>query len=281
MNEEVAPNSLSEENDGETFYFPPVKTLVTRNMSLFLFDYHSIVDLFFFTVHLAHTADNVSLRASTALFEIASSEREKEKYERLMTNPGKVVKKLNEFASVNSRNLTVTTVDTFFWFISASIQSAMRKRPELVKSSENLRIEDNFKFRSRKEIINYLIDKKVNSLSYGGMSRIEKFIEESLGVSLFAKDEDRQLMQLFAEVRNIHVHNRGYVNRVFLSRVQNSVPFSFEEGSRAHLRFDDLVKLTKVCVKTALELDEEISKKFALKRKRFSTWKEEIIPATS
>lgn len=255
------------------FYFPPQSTLSSRNLYLFLLDYYKVVDLFFFTIHLAHRADNVSLTASKALISVAKNEEERQRLQANIDNPDQAAKKLNEFGTLNSRNLTVNTVDAFLWFISATIQCAMKKRPEMVKSGESVKIEDIFEFSNKRELIDYLIDRKVNSLSYGGMSRIERFISDSMGVAMFPDDDARELMQIFVEVRNIQVHNRGIVNRVFLGRVTQHQRFHFSEGKRAHLDFDELFDLTRVCVQTAIDLDTKICKKFGIKRKRYSTWR--------
>lgn len=262
-----------DEKAESSFYFPPPSTLASRSLYLFLLDYYRVVDLFFFTIHLAHSNDDASLAASKALLPISNSEEEKNKYQSIIDNPGRAVKKLHEFGNLNSKNLTVNTVDSFLWFISATIQIAMKKRPEMVKSGESIRIEEIFDYRSKRELINYLIDRRVNSLSYGGMSKIERFIEESMGVAMFPDDDSRQLMQIFVEVRNIHVHNRGFVNRIFLSRSTQHKRLNFVEGKRAHLDFDELVNLTRVCVQTAIDLDRKVCEKFNVERKKYSTWR--------
>lgn len=260
-------------SDGTGFFYPEDTILISRNLYLFLKDYAQVIELFFFTMHLAHRADEVMVIASKVLIKSANEDSAKERYQSAIDNPDRMKQKLYEFSRVNSRNLTVNIVDAFLWFISATIQAAMKKRPELVKSGESIKVEDIFDYRNKRELIDYLIDRKVNSLSYGGMSRIEKFIDDAMGVKLFASNEDRELMQIFVEVRNIEVHNRGIVNRVFLSRIVQNNSFDFVEGKRAHLDFDELVRLTGVCVKTAIEIDDRICAKFGIKRKRYSTWK--------
>lgn len=265
-------NENTDENS--TFYFPPETILASRALYLFLLDYHKVVDLFFFTVHLAHSADHVSLTASKALIVGVKSEEDRQRLQANIDAPDRAVKKLYEFGSLNSKNLAVNIVDAFLWFISATIQGAMKQRPEMVKSGESVKIEDIFEFRNKKELIDYLIDRKVNSISYGGMSRVEKFIAEAIGVATFPDEETRALMQIFIEVRNIQVHNRGIVNRVFLGRVTKHQRFQFVEGQRAHLCFEELVELTRVCVRTAIDLDMKICKKFGIKQKRYSTWRD-------
>lgn len=264
-------SEATEVNSG--FYFPPESILASKTLYLFLLDYHKVIDLFFFTLHLAHHADKVSLTASKALISVGRSEEEIERLKANIETSDRAARKLSEFGSLNSKNLTTNVVDSFLWFISATVQSAMRKRPEMVKTGETVRIEDIFEFSSKRELTEYLIDRKVNSLSYGGMSTVERFISESMGVSIFPNESVRTLMRIFVEVRNIQVHNRGIVNRVFLGRVTQHDKFNFVEGKRAHLGFDELVDLTRVCVQTAIDLDMRTCKKFGIKQKRYSTWR--------
>ena len=151
----------------------------------------------------------------------------------------------------------------------------MKRKPEIIKSGETVKIEEIFNYPSRRELINYLIDRKINSLSYGGLKQIEKFIFEALNIDLFSTEKDRNLLRIFIEVRNIQTHNRGYVNRIFLDRVEDLLPsfhFKFKEGKKAHLDFDDLSIISKVCVTTSLDLDARTAEKFGIQRKKISTW---------
>lgn len=254
------------------FYFPSYSQLVSKNLYLFLKDYFKVVDLFFFTVKLASHVDKATLAASKALIPIAKDDAEKKRLQNTIENPDRAFNKLLDFSSLNSKNLTVNTVDAFLWFVSSTVQSAMRKRPEMVKSSEQIKVEDIFDFRNKKELVNYLIDRKINSLSYGGLSKIEKYLSETMGVDMFKNQAERELVQIFLEVRNIQVHNRGYVNRVFLSRIVRHDDYGFEEGKRLHLDFDDICKFAKACIEVALALDAEVCLKFSIERKKYSTW---------
>lgn len=151
----------------------------------------------------------------------------------------------------------------------------MKRRPELVKSRTMISAEDIFDFRSRREIINFLIDKKINDLTYGGMSKIEAFVQDSLGVDVFTDQKTRGAMQFFIEVRNIHTHNRSIVNRRFLSRAKVPPGISASEGKRLMLSFDDLLFLANAAISASSGLDGKLAGKFKIERKRLSTWAKE------
>ena len=63
------------------FLFPKSEIDRSRKLYLFLCDYHSVVDLFFFTISLAHRADDVALTASKVLIDGAKNEDERRRYQ--------------------------------------------------------------------------------------------------------------------------------------------------------------------------------------------------------
>lgn len=266
---------MSDESDSKGFYLPPVSSTCTQTCWQFLDAYKEAIDYLYFTINLAHSADEVALKAAETLRDLEEDEVKKARFQAHIESPARAVKKLHGFREVNSKNISTTIADSFLWYISNIIQQAMKRRPEIIKSGETVKIEEIFNYPSRRELINYLIDRKINSLSYGGLKQIEKFISESLSIELFNTEEDKGLLRIFIEVRNIQTHNRGYVNRVFLDRVEDLLPsthFKFKEGKKAYLDFDDLTLMSRVCVATAMDLDRKMAQKFGIKRKRIETW---------
>ena len=252
------------------FYFPPPSTRVTEPCWIFLSDYKKIIDLFFFLVSLANSADKVAVGAAKALI-VDATEEEKIRHQKVIDHPTRVSDRLRDYAYLNSKNLTLNIVDAFLWYISTILQEAMKRRPQMVKSKEKIEIEAIFDFRNRRELINFLIDRRINSLSYGGMSGLRDFVRNSLGVELFPNARAEQLVQVFIEVRNIQIHNRGKVNATFLRRTKGQKEFTFKEGKVVYLDFDELVTLSKLCLETALNLDGLIARKFGVQTKRIST----------
>lgn len=257
------------------FHLPQEKVVCTKTFWEFVSAYKETLDFFFFTVELAHRADHVSLTSAKALVGLEKDSNKRERLQEIIDNPGRVSKKLAAFSEINSRNILTGIADSFLWYISNIIQQAIRRKPEIIKSGETVRVDDIFNYSSRRELINYLIDRKINSLSYGGLKQIEKYLTDSLGVELFNNERDRNLLRIFIEIRNIHTHNRGVVNRIFLDRVGGIVgefDFNFKEGRKAHLGFDELSDFANTCVITAQSLDENTSRKFSIERRKISTW---------
>ncbi len=235
-------------------------------------DYQSTLDAFFFMVHLASAADQVSLNAAKVLAE-GGSAVDQSRYEKRKQNPNPASKHIQKYAWYTSRNLVNTIVDSYLTFISSSIQAALKRVPDAIRSSETIKVEEILDFSSRKELLEYLVERKVNTLSYGGLNAIEKYLQSNLGVSLY-KDEQTRLNVLYIiEVRNINSHNRGYVNRIFIDRTQALGRISPSTGKRVHVDLDLLGELSGSILDSSRYLDGQITSKFKIARKKFQTWK--------
>lgn len=267
---------MTDNNEASFFFLPPENTVCTETFFLFLSDYKITIDSFFFMVNLAHRADTASLAVSKALLAFAETDEERSELQAGIDNPNTLASQLNKFSEVTSKNIVQNTVDGFLWYVSNIVQQSMRRRPEMIKSGETVKIEEILEFSSKRELTNYLIDKKINSLSYGGLKQVQRYLQDTLGINPFREQLDNDLLRTFVEVRNIHSHNRGIVNKVFLERVSDILGkngIRFKIGKKAHLDYDDLTDFTKCCIETALYIDQQASIKFKVKRKKLSTWR--------
>lgn len=87
---------------------------------------------------------------------------------------------------------------------------------------------------------------------------------------MFASDEERALLTILVELRNIHTHNRGIVNQLFLNWISNShAKFSFTLGRAYNISFDEFIVLSRTAINIAQRLDEKIAVKFKLKRAKY------------
>ncbi|CAN7265315.1 hypothetical protein [Mesorhizobium sp. LjRoot246] len=265
--------ALTETSERPWLYFPDRKELGTGALHTFVGDCADIFNMFMFSVTLASQTDQNRVTAATALMKgMDPASPEYLRYKKSLDNPDSMAKRLAHYASLNARNLVTGTADTFLWYLSKIIQMAIKKRPELLKSSESIKIDDLMQFQRRVDLVEYLIDKKVNELSYGGMKKMEQYLQDRLGISAFGDASTRDMLVLFMEVRNIYVHNRGYVNSVFLERVENAQGLKPVLGERLHIDFDWYARFQGAAVGSAVSIDRAVAGKFGLKRKRLRSW---------
>jgi hypothetical protein len=197
---------------------------------------------------------------------------EKESLQKSANDPDAALRQLKRFASVQSRNLTNATVNGLQHYFSEIIQAAALKRPEMLRSGETLRVDEILRFKRYKDLVTFLIDKKINELSYGGIKGMEPYFRDKLGIEMFGKDRSRILLTTFVEIRNINIHNRGYINDLFLSKVGKVDGFNFAKGKYFHVDMDMLKLLSDNAIETALELDHAVATKFGLQRKSHERW---------
>lgn len=101
-----------------------------------------------------------------------------------------------------------------------------------------------------------------------GIRDVSKYIEDRLSIDILEDDDQRDMLTLFVEIRNIHVHNRGIVNNIFLSRVKTGAAL----GKIYHVDFDEFAKLNNNALSTVHVLDQSVAEKFGLRRRKFSVW---------
>ena len=258
------------------FFYPSRNVLGTKAFSSFLSDYYQNIDYFFFVIKLTSLSDRSRVAASKALLSVGSnlSTEDVRRYEVSAKDEDATLRELQKFSTVLSRNLTNGVVASFQLYFSSIIQEAIARKPELLNASQTIKIEEVMRFRRHSDLVAYLIDKKVNELSYGGIRDMATYFRERLGIEMFDNDEQKNKMALFNEVRNINLHNGGVVNDLFLSRVKPLDGYSFLKGKRAlHIGLDQFVGLASNALRVALSIDRSVAEKFKLRRRVHVDWK--------
>ncbi len=279
--------SREPESERLPIFYPRGSMVCTKSMYFYLSDFEEIIDLFFMTVRLEATADDYAergailsvtidkaLMAASAIEKVATEELEARRdatLEKIKTDGAS--KKLEKYSMMNARYLVTSLTDSFLTYVSHLIQSTLKKNRNTLKSGETVRIDDLLDFKKNSDLVNFLIDRKINELSYGGLRKIEEYARDRLGIDMLKDNKARDLLVIFLELRNIYVHNRGYVNDVFLNRVRDQCGFAFHKNKRYQVDFSELCTLANNCADVAMRLDEVVSTKFHLERKRYANWK--------
>ena len=165
-----------------------------------------------------------------------------------------------------SRNMTVGMANNFLSYISEVLQLVLAARPEILRSSERLTTEEILQFSDIKDIVAYVADRKINELSYGGLKGVEAYLRDRLGLELFENSNERMHLSILAELRNIYTHNRGIVNRLFLTRIGSTShdTFKFVLGEPYAVDLIDFNKLAVNAITVASRLDKGLTRKFGI-----------------
>lgn len=253
-------------------HLPKRQALCSEAGYRFQLQHFRIFDFFLFALTLSTNADKARFTAAKALAGAGDKEYVAN-FEKVQQNPEPTFRKLQSFGGYQSELMIIRSVDNFMSFLSETLQACMAKKPELLRSKEQIKTEDVLRFTNRRDLVDFLINRKLNELSYGGLRGIEEFLDQRLNVALVSKDDKRALLSIAIELRNIYTHNRGVVNELFLSRIAGHEPaYKFVQGKRFHADFGEIVGFANNLFDIAIRLDGLALAKFGLQKKRYVTW---------
>lgn len=234
----------------------------------FLTRHFLIIDFFFYTTTLATRADKVSYTAAVALYK--DSPEHLSKMEAAEKNKDFHFRKLRMFGDYHSETMVMRIVDNFLSYLSETIQSCMTKRPNLLKSSETIRIEDVMRFKSHKALVGYFVEKKINELSYGGIKEISSFVNERTQIKIWDNDIEFKSLTKSIELRNIYTHNRGVINEQFQRKTKGIEFFKLiKKGERYHVEYDEFIAMANEILILDRRFDERTAVKFKSTRGKF------------
>lgn len=153
------------------------------------------------------------------------------------------------------------SVDNFLTFISELLVLIFQTRPETMRSNKMVKFVDILRYKTMDELITYLAEERVNELAYKGMRELADEISKGLGFDLFPRSEDLDKAIYLVEVRNLIVHNRGVINRLFLSRQPSCSP---SIGQSLELKPQFILDSLRFLGQAALDIDNRASTKFNL-----------------
>lgn len=185
----------------------------------------------------------------------------------------KTFNELVKFARLQSENMCIRSVDNYLSYLADIIKAVLSKRPVMLKSDEQVRLDDVFQFTSFNDLTSFLIDRKVTRLAFTGITGLEEFIAQRTNMPLAQDDAQRSLLMVAVELRNIYSHTRGLVSEITLNRLRDiEHGLTIQKGKRFVADYDTLIPLTNNLILLARQLDKVMTQKFKLRRKRFSTW---------
>lgn len=243
----------------------------TPALNTFINSQMEVAAAFFFTTELASRADFSRVTAAKTLMSLLEENDPKRlEYEEPISNPDIAAKHLSRFRRVHSENLVNNTVNAFNRYLSEAIQTCIVKQPRIFSSEDMVPVKSIIGLSNMKDVIQILVERRVNKLAYGSITDIADYIYSHLGIRIFQTSDREAWVKLAIEVRNINVHNGGVVNAIFLDRVKDLRGQTFILGKRHHTDWDLYTSFTANLVRTACEFDEAITKKFKLTRKNRS-----------
>lgn len=172
-------------------------------------------------------------------------------------------KSLLDRMNLLSQMILCRSVDNYLTYLSDLLAVVFQTRPETLRSSEKVPLDLVLKDPSMDVLVGMLAERKVNELSYQGMRSIAEYLSDHLGFELFESTEDLEKAVEYIEYRNLIAHNRGTINRVFVSRMPK---FSDQLGETLTLDSDAVSEIGHFLRESAYRIDGCATEKWKLPR---------------
>jgi hypothetical protein len=219
-----------------------------------------IFGLFNFVVNTVISGDYMTYIAKKAL---AGEEIEKEIDPAILASkePGPRTFQLRKYRQELLQAIFSRIVDNFEVYLVDILREVLKQKPEILRSrQQNITLEYLLQFQKIEDLIQDIIERKVNSLSYKGFLDIKQWYEEK-GIPLIVDKEHSQGVVEIIAMRNIIVHNRGRVDEKYLRAIPTS---SIKIGELRELSVDYLFSTLSILNTIVSETDHEIAQKFDL-----------------
>jgi hypothetical protein len=151
--------------------------------------------------------------------------------------------------------------ENFLAYLTELLVMVFTCRPEMLRSSETVRLEAILKHPTMEELIHELAERRVLQLSYQGMRDVSKYLSDHIGFDLTKAPDDLDRAVRIIEARNLIVHNRGIVNEIFLRKTAD---LSAKIGEPLELSNDQIFDDLDFIAKTVYDVDVRAVQKFGL-----------------
>ncbi|HDY86853.1 MAG TPA: hypothetical protein ENH82_01920 [bacterium] len=239
----------------------PIPLHLTEPGWRFQREYERLFSFIVYVTQLATSTDEKAKIAVKALYESDDPERYKKTLEKIKKyGAAKALKKLHRTIVLE---MTISSgANNFLVYISEFLALVFKSKPETLRSSETVRLEEVLKHSTMEDLIKDLAERRVNQLSYQGMCDLTEYLSARLSFKLFPKQDDLEHAVKIIESRNIIVHNRGIINNLFISRVHND---NYTLGEYLNLDTDQIFDDLEFLAIAVYDIDLRSSDKFGLK----------------
>jgi len=153
------------------------------------------------------------------------------------------------------------SIDNFVTYFKEILAEVVNKKPQILKSKDQERIDFILEYESMDDLLKAISEKKIEELFYKGISDIEKYFKDRLGIELFKDEETKNAINRLIKLRNLIVHNRGKFSKEFLHEFPDT---NIANGLYCTLKYEEISEVNFVLHNYLVDLDIEITAKFNL-----------------
>ncbi|MFJ3784471.1 hypothetical protein [Streptomyces sp. NPDC090093] len=153
------------------------------------------------------------------------------------------------------------SVDSYLVYVSDILTETLVTRPEILKSQEQVSLEDVFRHKSLEEFAQWAAEERVSHLSYKGLDAIGQYFEKRLGLKLCDEESTWVNLKKAVSIRNLVVHRRGIIDDKFKRQAGDG---GLVKGELYAVTREDYLNATKSAMKIVNNFDSRVADKFQL-----------------
>lgn len=208
----------------------------------------------------AYFVNDIKIQYGEESWELIAQGEDVRRIENVSTNMNNITKQVELMHKSTLINLVSCAecflgdiIKRYFSLYKGEVDGKLIEEKEKVYTIHELE-----EFSSIEEAKAYIIDKKIENLLRGSFEDWIKFLKQKLGLSIGYIDKDYDTLVEIFQRRNLFIHNKGIINRIYLSNVKESKAYSNTLGERIILDGEYLEEaifyLEKNLILIALEL---------------------------
>jgi len=261
----AALSTMEERSDDQQLI--PFPSIGTASSGEFFRTLNHTLGVLFQLVNVSIFSDNAALVAKKLLDGHEDIPKGFNPFEPIDSTRGPFQSQLIKFSGDITEMVMARLSDNFTTYTSDIIRECLKAKPDALRSKESITVEQVLSFESIEELQEFVVDRKVNELSYLGFSKLAEWISNRFGISDLQKLPSHQAIALLIEIRNCVVHNRGCASRKYIENSAHTEKIKL--GEKLCITMDDITLAALATSEVVTYLDEELSVKFSLKREKF------------
>ena len=163
--------------------------------------------------------------------------------------------------------MTCRHIDNYLSYVSHILADIFRAKPETLRSNEQVRLDFVLAHESMPELVADIAERQVNKLSYQGMAELASYLKERIGLEAFRDESNMATVVSAIEKRNLIVHARGIVNKVYLKKVPAE---NYQVGTLLPLDPDMGKEIVEAMHESVRVIDAQAIQKFRVPKAKFA-----------
>lgn len=154
------------------------------------------------------------------------------------------------------------SVDNFHTYISEALLDVFKARPETLRSGKKVEVREVLECESIEEFAGLIAERRIEELSHEGFPSMQRYLVERLGIDVELDQEELRSASEATAIRNVVVHNRGYVNARFLRDTGRK---DLSVGDPLELEMETVEEFNQTLRSIANKIDVGLLDKFGLR----------------